>query len=102
MVVPAMSRGSHGRSAYVCPTTTCFQRAVKRRGLERSLGRSDGAKGRSVRVRPVLAEGLWPEVLASVEQEIAKLKRSGDIGRSPRYDAYENLRRELCAPGRSA
>ena len=31
---------AHGRGAYICPNTTCLQKAQKSKGLERSLKRN--------------------------------------------------------------
>lgn len=43
VVVPAMGRRTRGRSAYLCPARACFEQALRRRALERALGRSDSA-----------------------------------------------------------
>lgn len=39
VVVPAMGRRTRGRSAYLCPARACFEQALRRRALERALGR---------------------------------------------------------------
>lgn len=39
VVVPALGRRTRGRSAYLCPARACFDQAVRRRALERALGR---------------------------------------------------------------
>jgi uncharacterized protein len=40
VVVPAMGRRTRGRSAYLCPARACFEQALRRRALERALGRT--------------------------------------------------------------
>lgn len=106
MVVPAVGRRTRGRSAYLCPSHVCFERAARRRALERALGRSTSngttTDGRSGRVRAVELDTLWSEVVAAVDEQIENLQRSGDMGRNPRKDALEELRRGLREPGRSA
>jgi predicted RNA-binding protein YlxR (DUF448 family) len=42
VVVPAMGRRTRGRSAYLCPARACFEQALRRRALERALGRPMG------------------------------------------------------------
>jgi len=132
VVVPAVGRRTRGRSAYLCPARACFDQALRRRALERALGRAsasdDAAKGdashdprgssaiatggatgaagarpRPTRVLGPSPEVLWPSVLAALDHELQNLQRTGDIGRSPRYDALLELRRGLGGePGRSA
>lgn len=103
VVVPAVGRRTQGRSAYLCPTHTCFARAARRRALERALGRSSSASdGRSGRVRAVELDTLWSEVVAAVDEQIENLQRSGNIGRSRHHSALAMLRQALHEPGRSA
>jgi len=100
VVVPAVGRHVRGRSAYLCAARACFTRAVQRRALERSLGHRRA--GGSVTVRIPAFDALWAAVHAALDQELQNMQRSGDIRRSPRQDALEQLRRGLLAPGRSA
>lgn len=120
-----MGRSAYGRSAYLCPRFDCFDKAVRRGALARAFNRGQkrahkparmhannaagnpagdtASKGRgSGRVRPVLLDGLWPQVQAAVDSQILTLQRTGDISRSPRYDALESMRRGLREPGRPA
>jgi hypothetical protein len=61
------------------------------------------AASRPNRVRSPELEVLWPSVMDALDHEIQNMqRRSGDISRSPRYDALAELRRGLGAPGRSA
>lgn len=39
VVVPSLGRRTRGRSAYLCPARVCFDQALRRRALERALGR---------------------------------------------------------------
>ena len=101
--MPAVGRRTRGRSAYLCPTHSCFARAARRRALERALGRSASASdGRSGRVRAIRLDTLWSEVVAAVDEQIENLQRSGNIGRSRRKEALEQLHQALREPGRSA
>ncbi|MCX4244630.1 YlxR family protein [Paraliomyxa miuraensis] len=109
VVVPAVGRHTRGRSAYLCPSRSCFERALKRRALERSLGstRSEplaqrGCSPSRPRVLGPDLEALWPSVAAALDHEIQNMQRSGDNSQNPRYDALVELRGGLGTPGRSA
>jgi predicted RNA-binding protein YlxR (DUF448 family) len=112
VVVPSVGRRTRGRSAYLCPARECFDKAVRRRALERALGGGPGeadgggaaCRGRTAhpRVRGPELEVLWPSVAAALDYELANMQRTGDIGHGPRYDALLELRRGLGEPGRSA
>jgi hypothetical protein len=99
VVVPAVGRRARGRSAYLCPSRTCFEKATRRRALERALGRlrPSGVGGESP------PGGLLPAVAAALDHELQNMQRTGDQSQtSPRYDALLELRRGLGEPGRSA
>jgi uncharacterized protein len=122
VVVPAVGRRTRGRSAYLCPARACFDQALRRRALERALGRvrpeaRDGTpphgepgqggpdvalRPRPTRVRSPEPEVLWPAVVAALDHELQNLQRTGDSSQNPRYDALVELRRGLGEPGRSA
>jgi len=121
-----------GRSAYLCPARACFEQALRRRALERALGRVGasahepepateqpdehggpevGGRSRPHRARVPALEALWPSVVAALDHELENLQRTGDIAhKGPRYDALSQLRqslgrglgRESAEPGRSA
>ncbi len=57
IVIDATGR-QNGRGAYLCGSTECFRRAVRSRGLERSLG-----------------ESIPDEVLETLEKEISELEQ---------------------------
>lgn len=102
VVVPAVGRHVRGRSAYLCPSHPCFERAIRRRALERALGSARSAP----RVLGPELQALWPAVAAALDHEIQNMQRSGDISHSPRYDELAQLRlglgQSLDVPGRSA
>lgn len=121
VVVPAVGRRTHGRSAYLCPSHACLARALRRRALERALGQTPRGGGprvagraesrpdegtvssaRTVRVRSPEPQALWSAVAAALDHEIQNMQRSGAITPSPRLGELEELRRGLDAPGRSA
>lgn len=69
-VIPAF-RPKAGRSAYLCPSRSCYDLAIRRKGLIRSLSGPDGL---SVRVDP---QSLWLAVHHSLDQEVHALGPAG-------------------------
>jgi len=68
-VIPAIRPGA-GRSAYLCPSRTCYDLAVRRKGLARSLS---GPAGLTVRVDSNI---LWSAVGRSLEREVELLQHT--------------------------
>lgn len=56
VVVPAMGRRTRGRSAYLCPARACFEQALRRRALERALGRPLGRSDSTIADEAVAPE----------------------------------------------
>jgi predicted RNA-binding protein YlxR (DUF448 family) len=116
VVVPAVGRrDATGRSAYVCPSPVCVVDAVRRRALERALGRASvhrtaepapkrrrGAPALVVRVPE--ARELQATTVAALDREIDLLTRTGPLCGSPPHGArsrLQGLRDALGQPGRN-
>jgi hypothetical protein len=69
----AHTRGHRGRTAYLCPRRGCLDRALKRRGMERSFGNL----GR-VSWQP---ETLWEGAREALTAELTLQRRSSASGR---------------------
>ena len=78
----------HGRSAYVCASIGCVQRAVQRRALTRSLHHG----GRIVRELPGV-EALISATERALDREIDVLSRTGAA--CPRLPQLQTLVRAL-------
>lgn len=91
--VQVATRARRGRSAYVCPTRTCFDTAVRRRGLERSLARAGKVR--------LDAEPLWNSIVKSVTDEIRLLRRTQGPMTQPsdRFAALEATAASLAGDG---
>lgn len=94
-VVPA-GRRAVGRSAYLCPRWACFERALRRRAIERSL------RGPRSLATSVDARRLWPSVLEGIERQIEVLRRTGAGSQSDRLTVLVALHERLTEPGEVA
>ncbi len=94
-VVPvADSSDAVGRSAYLCPSHSCYQTAVKRRAFTRMLA---GPKGLSVAAP---GSTLWVDAERAVTRQVEQLRRSGaPSGASGRLNQLTKLQLKLQSQG---
>ena len=91
-IVPAVRRAelaaTVGRSAYLCPSLQCFNRAVKRGGFARAFSRQGRVHVDSAR--------LWSTLSTSLRTEIELFNRcSRDAAASPRVHRLQQLEAAL-------
>lgn len=100
-IAPALpaSRGSAGRSAYLCPSRICLDQAIRRGGIQRAFAR----------VGRVTVDGgaLWSALRQSIGEQRALYERSSrDPRQHPRFRqllAFENaFETATLASGREA
>ncbi|MFN3183355.1 MAG: YlxR family protein [Nannocystaceae bacterium] len=86
-VVPAYSpKRAGGRSAYLCPSRSCYETAIKRRAFTRTLA---GPKGLSVATP---GSTLWVDAERAVTDQVEQLRRTGAVD-SPSSDGSAPSRR---------
>lgn len=74
-VIPSL-QSLPGRSAYLCPSRSCYDLAVRRKGLIRSLA---GPRGLAVRVD---SQSLWLAVRKGVDDEVRVLRQTAGMANS--------------------
>lgn len=86
-IVPAHSpKRGDGRSAYLCPSRSCYETAIKRRAFTRALA---GPKGLSVATP---GSTLWVDAERAVTDQVEQLRRTGAVD-TPSSDGSAPSRR---------
>lgn len=79
-----------GRSAWVCPTRSCVDAGVRRRGIVRALR---GPSGHVV-LDPQTPQ-LWGALVAAAEDVVVLLRKTAGPGPAARLSAYAALQQQL-------